>query len=107
VAGSFYGFDGPVHRKTEPGALRCVDAATGKTIWSKDDLKGSLIVANGKLLILTNDGQLLVADATPGGYTERARHTGLGARTWHPPVLHHGRVYVRDADGTATCLDLN
>ncbi len=105
--GNFYGFDGPVHRKPEPGALRCVDAQTGRTIWSKEDLKGSLIVANGKLVILTNDGQLIIADATPDGYHEHARHAGLGSRTWHPPVLHNGRVYVRDADGTATCLDLN
>ncbi len=104
--GYFYGFDGPVHRKNEPGALRCVDASNGKTVWSEDDLKGSLIVADGKLIILTNEGQLLVADASPEGYTERARHSGLGKRTWHPPVLHEGRVYIRDADGSATCLDL-
>jgi len=104
--GHFYGFDGPVHRKNEPGALRCVDAATGETTWSEDALKGSLIVADGKLIILTHDGQLIVADASPEEYTERARHSGLGKRTWHPPVLHQGRAYIRDADGSATCLDL-
>jgi outer membrane protein assembly factor BamB len=105
--GHFYGFDGPVHRKLEPGALRCVDAGSGKTVWSKDGLKGSLIIANEKLIILTNDGQLIIADATSDGYLERSRHSGLGKRTWHPPVLYQGRVYIRDADGTATCLDLN
>ncbi len=104
--GFFYGFDGPVHRKTEPGALRCVDAKNGKTVWTMEGLKGSLIVAHERLVILTNDGQLLVADATPTGYKERARANGLGKRTWHPPVLHQGRVYIRDADGAAMCLDL-
>ena len=105
--GCFFGFDGPVHRRKSPGALRCVEAATGKTLWSKEGLKGSLLVAAGKLMILSNDGRLLVADASREGYTERARTKGLGKRTWAPPVLHRGRVYIRDADGWAMCYDLN
>ena len=105
--GNFYGFDGPVHRRRNVGTLRCVNAKTGKTAWSESGLKGSLLVANGKLLILSNDGRVIVADATPEGYRERAKWSGFGRRTWSPPVLHHGRLYIRDADGWATCLDLN
>jgi outer membrane protein assembly factor BamB len=104
--GHFYGFDGPVHRKVNRGALRCIDAESGETVWSEEDLKGSLIIAQEKLVILSNDGQLIIADATPAGYNEHARFAGLGKRTWHPPVLHDGRLYIRDADGRATCLDL-
>ena len=104
--GHLYGFDGPVHKKKIKGFLRCVNFATGKTVWSKPDLKGSLILSNGKLLILSNDGAIIAAKAQSEGYRELARHSGLGKRTWSPPVLHQGRLYVRDADGTATCLDL-
>lgn len=105
--GALYGFDGPVHRKTDKGALRCVDAATGETLWSREDLKGSLIVSGDKLVILTNDGTLIIAAATRERYRELARHGGFGKRTWAPPVLHGGRLFIRDADGPGTCLDLN
>jgi outer membrane protein assembly factor BamB len=104
--GALYGFDGPVHRKTEKGSLRCVDAGTGKTLWSKEDLKGSLIVSGDRLILLTHDGSLIIANASRDGYQELARHGEFGKRTWAPPLLHRGRLYIRDSDGTATCLDL-
>lgn len=105
--GALYGFDGPVHKKKIKSHLRCIDFKNGKTLWSHPDLRGSLIISNGKLIILTHDGTLIIAKATPEGYQELARHDGLGKRTWSPPLLHKGRLYLRDADGTATCLDLS
>jgi outer membrane protein assembly factor BamB len=102
-----YGFDGPVHKKKIKSHLRCLDFKTGETLWSHPDLRGSLILSQGKLIILTNDGALIIAKATPGGFEQLARHTGLGKRTWSPPLLHQGNLYLRDADGTATCLGLN
>jgi hypothetical protein len=44
----------------------------------------ALIFAGGKLLILTHDGTLIVAEATPADCHELARYTGLGGRTWTP-----------------------
>ncbi|MBI1370162.1 MAG: PQQ-binding-like beta-propeller repeat protein [Planctomycetes bacterium] len=105
--GHLYGFDGPVHRRNVPGALRCVEWATGRTIWSQPDMKGSLILVGRQLLILTNDGSLVLADANPDGYRERGRLDGLGKRTWNAPVLLGEHVYVRDADGKAICVDLS
>jgi len=61
---------------------------------------------NRKLVILTHNGMLIAAEATPKGLQELARHEGLSARTWSPPVLHDGRLYIRDADGSAVCLNL-
>jgi outer membrane protein assembly factor BamB len=104
--GHLYGSHGPVHRRTRDVAIACVEISTGKTVWSESRIKGSLIVANSKLLILTQNGTLIAAEATPKGFHELARHEGLGTRTWSPPVLHEGRVYVRDADGFAVCLDM-
>ncbi|MEJ6581295.1 MAG: PQQ-binding-like beta-propeller repeat protein [Akkermansiaceae bacterium] len=104
--GALYGFDGPVHKKKEKSFLRCLDAKTGKTLWSHPDLRGSLILSNGKLIILTDDGSVIIAKATREGFQQLARHDGYGKRTWAPPVLHDGKLHLRDADGTATCLDL-
>jgi outer membrane protein assembly factor BamB len=104
--GHLYGFDGPVHKKKIKSHLRCLDAKTGKTLWSHPDLRGSLILSNGKLIILTNNGTLIIAKATPTGFQQLARHQGLGKRTWSPPLLHQAKLYLRDADGTAICLDL-
>jgi outer membrane protein assembly factor BamB len=106
VDGYLYGSHGPVHRRTRAVAIACVEIASGNTAWSAPGIKGSLIVADSKLLILTHDGTLIAANASPQGFHELARHEGLGTRTWAPPVLHEGRVYVRDADGFAVCLDL-
>jgi outer membrane protein assembly factor BamB len=104
--GCLFGIDGPVHRPKDPAVLRCVDAETGRTLWSKVGIKGSVILAKGKLIILTSEGSLVVADASREGYVERARKEGLGKRTWTPPTLHEGRIYVREADGEVVCLDL-
>jgi hypothetical protein len=104
--GHLYGSHGPVHRRRQDVAIVCVEIASGKTVWSAPRLKGSLIIANSKLLILTHDGTLIAAEATPKGFQELARYEGLGTRTWSPPVLHAGRLYLRDADGSATALDL-
>ena len=104
--GALYGFDGPVHKKKEKSHLRCLDAQTGKTLWFHPDLRGSLILSNGKLIILTEAGSVIIAKATREGFQQLARLDDLGKRTWAPPVLHEGKLYLRDADGTATCLDL-
>jgi outer membrane protein assembly factor BamB len=105
--GHLYGFDGPVHKKKVKSFLRCLDAKTGKTIWTTPELRGSLIISNGKLIILTHNGTLIIAKASIEGFTELARHEGLGKRTWSPPLLHQSKLFIRDADGTATCLDLS
>lgn len=104
--GYLFGFDGPVHKKKIKSFLRCLDVKTGKTIWSQPNLRGSLIISNGKLIILTQDGTLIIAKATPEGFQELARHEGLGKRTWTPPLLHQSKLFIRDADGTATCIQL-
>jgi outer membrane protein assembly factor BamB len=104
--GHLYGFDGPIHKKKIKSFLRCLDIKTGKTIWSQPDLRGSLILSNGKLIILTGNGSLIVAKASPEGFEEFARHEGLGKRTWTPPLLHKSKLFIRDADGAAMCLEL-
>ena len=65
------------------------------------------MVADGKLLILSRRGDLIVAEASPAAYTEIGRATVFSTGTcWNGPTLSDGRVYVRSENGTLVCLDL-
>ena len=63
------------------------------------------MAADNKLIIL-DKGELIIADATPEKYTERARAQVIGGKCWTVPVLSHGRVYCRNAAGDLVCLQL-
>jgi len=67
---------------------------------------GSLIVADGKLVILGDRGELAVAGANPKGFTPLARAQVLGGKCWTTPVLANGRIYCRNAKGELKCLDV-
>jgi outer membrane protein assembly factor BamB len=95
--GHLYGFHG--RQETGP-ALRCVELKTGKVKWSQDRYGcGSIILADGKLIILTEKGDLVLAEPTPEAYRQKARAQVLDA----PPcraqtALSDGRLFARDGD---------
>ena len=89
----------------------CVDAKTGETKWKqagfglgKKDY-ASTIALGDRLLVLTEDGQLLLLAANPEKYTELSRLQVCG-NTWCYPAFAHGKLYVRDAR-QLLCLDLS
>lgn len=74
-----------------------IDVLTGDTIWrDRSVVRASLLSADGKLVILDEDGHLVVA--TPGneGLVVHGKTQLLGERSWTPPTLSGTRVYVRD-----------
>jgi hypothetical protein len=98
--GSLYGFS---ERR-----LRCVDFATGKVRWDKLGLgRGSLIVAEGNLILLADDGQLVLAKADAARYAELSRCEVFkkGTLTWTMPVLSDGRLFIR-SENALVALDL-
>ena len=104
--GYIYGFDGNsnlgrvVH-------LTCMNHAKGEVAWTHRGLGcGSLMVADGKLLLLSDDGKLVVAEATPDGFRELSSAQILTGRCWTVPVLLNGHVYARNATGTLVCVKL-
>ena len=102
--GYLYGFDGQVNGGAN---LACVDFQTGQKVWSQAGLgTGSLMAANGKLIILSEDGKLVVAEASPGGFKELASARILTDKCWTVPVLANGRIYARNADGRLVCVDV-
>ncbi len=102
--GHIYGVDGNHNKK---GFLRCVDAVSGIEKWSTKIGFGSLIAADGTLIVLDDRGTLLFVKATSMDYEEVARfETGLSRLCWTPPVLANGILYCRNDKGTLVAIDV-
>lgn len=91
--GYLYGFHGRQERGTE---WRCVRFADAHQQWSTPLPAGSVILADAKLLVLTERGELLVGEASPESWQVhyRAQLTGNEARAL--PAFADGRFYARD-----------
>jgi len=96
--GYLYGFSN--------ATLECLDAETAERKWRKRGLgKGSLMIADGKLIILTDRGKLALAEASPEEYTELARAQVITGKSWTVPTYADGMLYVRNVKEMA-CYDL-
>ncbi len=97
-----------IHGRQDVGepVLRCIDPQTQKVLWEKDGLGyATLLAADGKLLILSTEGELIMAAQGSTAYRELAR-TRLSNRTIRAlPALSNGLFYVRDTN-TLKCWDL-
>ena len=104
--GYLYGFDG----NSNFGRilhLVCMNYETGEVAWKKTGLGcGSLMIADGKLVILSDDGELVIAESTPKEFKELARARILSGRCWTVPVLLNGHVYARNARGNLVAVKL-
>ena len=88
--------------------LRCLDFKTGQVQWGQTGFgKGSLILADGKLIILSERGKLVTAPASPEGFKELSSAQILSGKCWTSPVLANGRIYARNADGRLVCVDVS
>ena len=103
--GHFYGFTGRVNH--DDGGFGCVDAATGVTNWYIPNMRGSLILAGDRLLVLTLQSELVVVAVDPAAFRELARAQALGGVSWTAPVLLQNRVYVRNGKGEMACFDVS
>ena len=102
VNGYLYGFN--------DAKLRCIDfAGKGQVKWTQRGLgKGSLMAADGHLIILSEQGELIIAQATPQAFTPVTRAQVLdNDHGWMPPVLAAGRIYCRNDHGQLVCLDVS
>jgi outer membrane protein assembly factor BamB len=93
--------DGHLYSQGPAKDYVCLDAATGQLKWSQPGFGqgrkdyASTIVVGKKLLVLSEDGQLLMLEPNPEKYTELARLQVCG-NTWSYPAYAGGKLYVRD-----------
>jgi outer membrane protein assembly factor BamB len=101
--GVLYGFHG---RQEFGQSFRAVDLATGRVRWSTDRFgAGSVLLADGRLLIAHERGDLILAAATPKAFHQLARASVLSGTVRAFPALADGVLYLRN-DDTLVALDL-
>ncbi|MHC4638343.1 MAG: PQQ-like beta-propeller repeat protein, partial [Planctomycetota bacterium] len=104
--GYLYGFDGQVGGK---GKLTCFELETGQVKWAQDGMgTGSVISADGKLIILSEKGKLVIAEVSPEAFKEISSAQILTGKCWTAPVLADGMIYARNNPvGDLVCVDVS
>lgn len=86
-----------------PAFLTAVDVTSGKIAWQdRTFARAQLVYADGKLVILDEDGNLGLATATPEGLQVLAKVSVLENLAWTPPTLVGTRLFVRDRKNIAS-----
>lgn len=99
-------FEGHLYVSDEK-ALKCVDFATGKEKWAERGItNGTVIIADGQLLVLTEDGELQIGRLAPEKFDPTTKVSLLDGRCWTIPTLYQGRLYARNLK-LAACFDLS
>src|SRR6185312_8165721 len=87
--------------------LSCVDSTTGALSWrSRTPGDGWPIVVDGHLVVVTKQGLLSVAAASPQGYNEQASLELFSRLVWTPPSFAEGRIYARDSYAEIAAVDI-
>jgi outer membrane protein assembly factor BamB len=101
--GHAYGIDG----NSGKGTLKCVEIKTGEEKWAEGNIGcGALTVADEKLIVMGERGELIIAKAQPTGFEALSRAQVLGGRVWVVPVIANGRIYAKNNQGALVCLDV-
>ena len=80
-----------------PAFLTALEIETGAEVWrARDFARAHMLVADGKLIILDEDGDIAIASASKDGLEVLARHALLTENAWTPPTLVGKTLYVRD-----------
>ena len=109
-AGHLYGFhgNGTARPPARTVQLVCMEYETGNVKWAERGLGcGSLMIADGKLIVLSDTGELVIIEATPEKQTIISRAKVLDGKCWTVPVLAQGRIYCRNAAGELVCVDVS
>ena len=92
--GFIYGLDESI--------LACVDAATGEAKWKGGRYGyGQVLLASGHLIVLTEQGDLVLVRAAPDRHQEIARFPALEGKTWNHPAMSDGILLVRNINEMA------
>lgn len=103
-------YEGYLYGVSADKKLTCLDR-DGKILWKSDDANkyglGSYMIADGKIIILNDDGILSLIRAKSDVFAMLGQARVLdGHECWGPPALAAGRLIVRDLT-MMVCLDIS
>jgi hypothetical protein len=74
-----------------------MNVRTGELAWQERGLaKATAVLADGKLVLLDEEGTLALASVTPQGLTIHSKASVFQGRCWTAPTLAGTRLYLRD-----------
>ncbi len=90
----------------DDGVLVCVAVRDGAQRWKEGRYgHGQMLLADDRLLVLAENGELVLLQPTPEAPRERHRFRVFSGKTWNPPALAGDILVVRN-DREAACLRL-
>jgi outer membrane protein assembly factor BamB len=94
--------DGLLYGSSEPGILTCLELKSGKVKWrSRSTGKGAITYADGRIYLRTEQGTVLLVEATGAGYRELGRFEQPRrsvSSAWSHPVVAAGKLFLTDQD---------
>ncbi len=96
--GYIYGYSGESY--VNKGNFMCIELATGKEMWSTEDIgQGTLAYVDGHLICLDLKGNLFLIKPDPSGFNLigeiKSAIKNVKSRAWTTPVVANGRLYLR------------
>ena len=94
--GHAYGFDGTI--------MAAVNLETGERVWKGGRYGAGQVLAiadQDLLLVVSEDGELVLVSATPEKHTEIAKFKAIEGKTWNHPVLVGDTLLVRNGEEMA------
>jgi outer membrane protein assembly factor BamB len=95
---------GPFLPDDHTAELRCIDLATGQKNWAVPEFgRGGILLIGTNLLISTERGELVLAEANTNAYVEIARFQAIPNfdpfrnKCWNALSLSDGQVYIRSS----------
>jgi outer membrane protein assembly factor BamB len=94
-------------------ALLCVEFKTGEIKWEERATPASWLVADGRLYLHNESGDVILVEPSPVAYREKGHFTPPNPpervnpmeKAWAYPVVANGRLYIRDV-GSLWCYDV-
>lgn len=84
----------------DQGVAHCMEAKTGKVVWNErlgNGVSGSPILVDGKVYVVTENGDVFVFAADPTAYKQLGRST-LGEPSRASPAVADNRLFIRGAN---------
>ena len=79
------------------GILTCLDVETGKRLWKGGRFgHGQLLCRDDMLIVLSEQGELVLVEATPKAFQPLEKIEAIEGKTWNNPALVGERLLVRN-----------